>query len=199
MIEWTVWGLLLAYAVPMILSPGPGNTVLAALGARFGVRGTFRFWMGFELGNFVWCLVYGFGLSELVKTSPAIYAVLKWGGTLYVLYLAWGFFRSASMPAKMDQAPMGFADGFMLLSLNPKIHTMILVMYSQFLASDLPLFAQVVQIALVFVAVGLICHFVWIYGGQILFSRFQSPRAIRAQGIAFGLSMVVVAAYTAAS
>lgn len=199
MIEWKVWGLLLTFAVPMILSPGPGNTVLAALGGRFGVRGTVPFWMGFELGNFVWCLVYGFGLSELFKTYPVAYDLLKWGGTLYVLYLAWGFFKSTSMAEKQDQAPMGFVDGFLSLSLNPKIHTMILVMYSQFLTPNLPLASQVIQIAMVFVIVATACHFAWIYGGQVLFSRVQSPRAIRAQGIAFGLSMVLVAVYTALS
>lgn len=197
MIELKIWGLILSFAIPMIISPGPGNTMLAAAGGQFGVRGTAPFWMGFEAGNAVWCLVYGFGLSQVFKTHPEAYALLKWGGTAYLLYLAWGFFQSSSLAAQQDLKPLRFIDGFVALSLNPKVHSMILVMYSQFLSPALPLSAQVIQIALVFVAVGFASHFLWIYGGQVLFSRLKSRRAMRVQAIVFGLCMLLVAASVA--
>lgn len=193
MITLTTWLLILAFAVPMIVSPGPGNTVLAASGGQFGLRRTVPFWMGFEAGNLVWCLVYGFGLSEVFQRHPLAYSVLKWGGTLYILYLAYCFFRSAGALERKDLRPLGFVDGFVSLSLNPKVHSMILVMFSQFLVPDLPLSVQVLQMAVVFVVVGLACHFLWIYGGQVIFSRSQSPRAIRLQGLVFGVCMLLVA------
>ena len=199
MIALKIWGLILSFAIPMIISPGPGNTILAAAGGKFGVRGTLPFWMGFEAGNLVWCLVYGFGLSQLFKEHPLAYDFLKWGGTLYILYLAWCFFRSGSTSEQQDLKPLGFFDGFASLSLNPKVHSMILVMYSQFLNPALPLSAQVLQIALVFVLIGLACHFLWIYGGQLIFSRFRSERAARIQGVAFGLCMLLVALFMALS
>lgn len=199
MIALSTWLLILAFAVPMIVSPGPGNTVLAASGGQFGLRRTVPFWMGFEAGNLVWCLVYGFGLSEVFARNPAAYTALKWGGTAYIVYLAWCFFRSAGASERQDLRPLGFIDGFVSLSLNPKVHSMILVMFSQFLSPGLPLAAQVLQMAVVFVVVGLACHFVWIYGGQVLFSRAQNPRAIRLQGLAFGVCMLVVAGVMAVS
>ncbi|QBB69679.1 LysE family translocator [Pseudolysobacter antarcticus] len=199
MIELKIWGLILSFAIPMILSPGPGNTILAAAGGKFGVRGTLPFWLGFESGNFLWCLVYGFGLSQIVKAHPFAYEVLKWGGTLYILYLAWCFFRSSAMAEQQELKPLSFFDGFASLSLNPKVHSMILVMFSQFLNPALPLVAQVTQMALVFVLVGFVCHFVWIYCGQVLFSRIKSQAAMRAQGIAFGICMILVAAFVAFS
>ena len=70
MIAWDVWVLLLGYSVPMIVSPGPGNTILAASGGRFGVVGSVPFWMGFEAGNLLWCLIYGFGLSQVFEHYP---------------------------------------------------------------------------------------------------------------------------------
>ena len=70
---------------------------------------------------------------------------------------------------------------------------MILVMFSQFLSPSLPLSSQVWQMTAVFLAVGLTCHFFWIYGGQLLFSRLKTPRAMRIQGYVFGLCMLVVA------
>jgi homoserine/homoserine lactone efflux protein len=193
MIAWEVWALILGFSVPMIISPGPGNTILAASGGRFGVKGSVPFWMGFEAGNLVWCLVYGFGLSKVFSNHPQAYEVLKWGGTLYVLYLAWGFFRSSALTDKKDLQPLSFVDGFVSLSLNPKVHSMILVMFSQFLNPAVPLADQVVQMTAVFVIVGLGCHFLWIYGGQVIFTRIKTEKAMRIQGYVFGVCMLVVA------
>ncbi len=199
MIAWEVWILILGFAVPMIISPGPGNTILAASGGRFGVKGSVPFWMGFEAGNLVWCLVYGFGLGQVFRAHPQAYAVLKWAGTLYVLYLAWGFFRSSSLADRKDLRPLGFIDGFVSLSLNPKVHSMILVMFSQFLNPAIPLADQVLQMTAAFVFVGFGCHYLWIQGGQMLFHRIRTEKAMRIQGWVFGICMLAVAASVAMS
>jgi homoserine/homoserine lactone efflux protein len=199
MIELKIWVLILSFAIPMVVSPGPGNAILAAAGGKFGVRGTVPFWLGFEMGNLLWCLVYGFGLSQVFKAHPLLFEVLRWGSTLYVLYLAWCFFRSSSMSEQEAVKPLSFFDGFASLSLNPKVHSMILVMFSQFLNPELDLVTQVVQIATVFVLICFGCHFVWIYSGQFIFSRIKSHRAVRMQAIFFGMCMILVAASIAFS
>ncbi len=163
------------------------------------MKSSVPFWMGFEAGNLVWCVVYGFGLTQVFNHTPFAYDVLKWGGTLYVLYLAYGFFRSSSLSDQKDMRPLSFIDGFVSLSLNVKVHSMILVMFSQFLNPAIPLSKQVMQMTAVFVVVGLACHFLWIYGGQVLFSRLKSQKAMRMQGYVFGLCMVAVAVSVALS
>lgn len=193
MIAWEVWVLILGFSVPMIISPGPGNTILAASGGRFGLKGSVPFWMGFEAGNLVWCLVYGFGLSQAFSTWPQAYEALRWAGTLYVLYLAYGFFRSSALSDQQDLRRLGFIDGFVSLSFNPKVHSMILVMFSQFLSPSLPLAGQVLQMTVVFVIVGFGCHYLWIHGGQLLFGRIRTEKAMRIQGIVFGTCMLAVA------
>jgi homoserine/homoserine lactone efflux protein len=199
MIELKTWGFLLSFAIPMVVSPGPGNTILAAAGGKFGVKGTVPFWLGFEMGNLLWCMIYGFGLSQVFKAHPLLFEMLKWGGTLYVLYLAWCFFQSSSMSEQEAVKPLSFFDGFASLSLNPKVHSMILVMFSQFLNPALDLATQVVQIATVFVLICFACHFAWIYSGQVIFSRIKSEYAVRIQAIVFGVCMVLVAAFIAFS
>lgn len=194
-----ILALFLGYAVPMVISPGPGNTILAAAGGRFGVRGSVPFWAGFESANLFLCLVYGFGLGEVFERNPGVYAVLKWAGIAYVLYLAWGFFKAGPVSGKGDVSSLGFADGFVSVGFNPKIHSTILVMFSQFLDPGRPVAGQVAVIAAVFLAVCLLCHWVWIYGGQVVFRRFTGAAALRAQAWIFGASMVLVAAYLALS
>ena len=200
MIAWNIWILFLGYTVPMVVSPGPGNTVLATAGGRYGVAGSIPFWAGFEIANLALCLVYGMGLGKALHGHPEIQMVLKWAGTVYLLYLAWGFFRSSSESAnsrEQDNSRLRTGDGFLSVILNPKIHSMILVMFSQFLDLAKPLPAQVFQLAAAFLVVCMVCHFPWIYGGQLILRRFQSARALQIQGRVFGICMILVAAYVA--
>lgn len=186
----------LGYAVPMVISPGPGNTVLALSGARFGVRGTGPFWLGFEIGNVLLCLLYGLGFGALLLQYPQSHTVMLWAGAAYVLYLAWGFFRSVA-PGKKAQAVerMGMVSGIVTVLLNVKIHSMVAVMFAQFLRPDRALAPQVAVLTGAFLLVGIVCHFPWIYGGQVILGRFTSDQALRIQGFVFGGLMVAVAVY----
>ena len=186
----------LGYAVPMVISPGPGNTVLALSGARFGLRGTGPFWLGFEIGNVLLCLLYGLGFGALLLQYPQSHKLMLWAGAAYVLYLAWGFFRSA-VPGKKAQTVerMGMVSGIVAVLLNVKIHSMVAVMFAQFLRPDRALAPQVALLTGAFLLVGIVCHFPWIYGGQVILGRFTSDQSLRIQGFVFGGLMVAVAVY----
>ncbi|RKE39917.1 threonine/homoserine/homoserine lactone efflux protein [Paraburkholderia sp. BL23I1N1] len=200
MISWNIWILFFGYTVPMVVSPGPGNTVLATAGGRFGVAGSIPFWAGFETANVALCLIYGMGLGKALHGHPEFQMVLKWAGTAYLLYLAWGFFRSSAESANSSEegsVRLRAGDGFLSVILNPKIHSMILVMFSQFLDPAQALPAQVFQLAVAFLVVCVACHLPWIVGGRLILRRFRSARAMRIQGWVFGLCMILVAAYVA--
>jgi homoserine/homoserine lactone efflux protein len=202
MISWNIWILFFGYTVPMVVSPGPGNTVLATAGGRYGVAGSIPFWAGFELANLALCVIYGMGLGKALHGHPEIQMLLKWAGTVYLLYLAWGFFRSSARSSSSgaeEAVRLRAVDGFLSVVFNPKIHSMILVMFSQFLDSAQSLPTQVFQLTAAFLVVCVACHFPWIAGGQLILRRFQSARALRIQGWVFGTCMILVALYVAFS
>lgn len=95
MIGLESWVIFLGYAIPMIISPGPGNTLLATAGGRYGIKGSVPFWIGFEAGNLALCALYGLGLGGTLHEYPQLHTFLKWAGAAYLLYLAWGFFRES--------------------------------------------------------------------------------------------------------
>lgn len=191
-----VWAVFLGYAVPMVISPGPGNTVLALSGARFGVRGTGAFWLGFEIGNILLCLLYGLGFGALLLQYPQSHTVMLWAGAAYVLYLAWGFLKSAAPGKKAPEVErMGVGSGIISVLLNVKIHSMVAVMFAQFLRPDRALAPQVAALTVAFLLVGIVCHFPWIYGGKVILGRFTSEKALRIQGLLFAGLMVGVAVY----
>lgn len=188
--------LLTGYAAPLIVSPGPGNTLLTSAGARLGVSGAARFWIGFEIGNLLLCLLYGLGFGTLLHGAPSVYLALKWAGTAYLLYLAWGFARAALARDAMAEAtaiPFTLTRGIASVLINPKIHSMIAVMMAQFLDPQAPLVGQTVLIGLLFTAISIPCHFLWLFAGQAILRRFTSRRARIVQNGAFALCMILVA------
>lgn len=188
---------IILYSVPMIISPGPGNTILATAGARFGVVGTLPFWIGFECANLAWCLAYGFGLSIVITGHPALAVALKWLGVAYTLYLAYTFLKSSAPTEGKEREKLTFFDGFLSVTLNPKIHQMIFILFSQFLPPGGSQGLAVIQITLLFLVLCVACHAPWIVGGKLIFSTFNSPSALRIQGYIFAGCMLLVALYIA--
>ncbi|MGM3276255.1 LysE family translocator [Ralstonia sp. 24A2] len=199
MLAWELWAAFFGYAIPMVISPGPGNTLLATAGGRFGIRGSVPFWLGFEAANLMLCLIYGLGLGRVLHDYPAFEQALKWVGVLYLLYLAKGFLVPPSNGAKQesDTSHLGFGAGFFCVMINPKIHSMIVVMFAQFLKPGAGMATQVTLLTAAFLVVCVACHFPWIAGGKMVLQRFRSPRALRIQGWIFGVCMLAVAAYVA--
>jgi len=199
MLAWELWVAFFGYAIPMVISPGPGNTLLATTGGRFGIRGSVPFWLGFEAANLVLCLIYGLGLGRVLHDYPAIEQALKWVGVLYLLYLAKGFLMPSVKGAAeaRNTSRLGFGAGFFCVMVNPKIHSMIVVMFAQFLKPGASMATQAAMLTAGFMLVGVTCHFPWIAGGKVVLQRFRSPRALRIQGWIFGLCMLAVAAYVA--
>ena len=199
MLAWELWVAFFGYAIPMVISPGPGNTLLATTGGRFGIRGSVPFWLGFEAANLVLCLIYGLGLGRVLHDYPAIEQALKWVGVLYLLYLAKGFLMPSVKGAAeaRNTSRLGFGAGFFCVMVNPKIHSMIVVMFAQFLKPGASMATQAAMLTAGFMLVGVTCHFPWIAGGKVVLQRFRSPRALRIQGGIFGLCMLAVAAYVA--
>jgi len=85
-------GLVLALATfcsVTLFTPGPNNLMLMASGLNFGFRRALPHLFGVALGFALMVLGVGLGLGAVFDTFPAAYAVLKYCGAAYLLYLAW--------------------------------------------------------------------------------------------------------------
>lgn len=189
-----LWLPMVSFSIALIISPGPGNALLAANGASFGYKKTIPFLMGFDSANLILSLIYGFGLVSIFKIYPTAYTIFKVVGSIYIFYLAYKFFTSSSVQQKKGKV-MNFKDGFIVVFLNPKIHSMFPLLYSQFINPSEALEYQVITITLIFVILCLICHSVWIIGGDLIFRKFQSDKQIRIQNVIFGSMIFIVGVY----
>jgi threonine/homoserine/homoserine lactone efflux protein len=77
------------FSCVMAFTPGPNNILLAASGVNFGFTHTIPHMLGVTIGFGVLLIARATGLGILFTAVPQLYLVLKVGGALYMLWLAW--------------------------------------------------------------------------------------------------------------
>lgn len=191
---------LVVFLFPLAYSPGPGNAFFAGIGATRGVRAAVPALAGYHVATFLVTVMIGFGMGATVLRQPAVAKTLAAVGSVYVLWLAWQFFRSARTRATGDgETPtydIGFWSGAVVLLLNPKAYYIIAVMFTQFLRppQDEGLVA-VLTITVLFTLNNLVAFVVWAYAGRGLAALFRGERSKRWIDDAFAATLVGVAVW----
>ncbi|MGV8986779.1 MAG: LysE family translocator [Cypionkella sp.] len=80
------------------ISPGPAVLMSARIGLTEGLRAGFFVAAGIGLGAVVWASAALFGLAMVFQAAPALLWVLRIGGAVYLLWMAWGLWRDADQP-----------------------------------------------------------------------------------------------------
>ena len=194
---------LLVFLFPLAYSPGPGNAFFAAIGASKGVAAALPALAGYHVATFIVTALLGTGLGVTILTLPVVATTLAAAGSVYVLWLAWTFIRSArARSASHDEPPVevriGFWSGVAVLVLNPKAYYIIVVMFTQYLrppaADDL---ALVLAITIIFTLNNLLAFLAWAWAGRGLTALFRSPRSQRWIDYLFAAMLVAVAIWMA--
>lgn len=187
---------LIVFLFPFAYSPGPGNMVFAANGARFGFRATMAAHAGYHVATWIVTVAIGFGFAEVLQGLPRILTVIQWGGSAYVLYLAWRCLRSGAISAAPDAAPIGFSEGVILLVLNPKAYLIIALMFSRFLATtDTGERLAVIVLSTLFTLNNLMAFVAWTILGDRIAARFRDDGHARKLNLFFGMMLAGVAGW----
>jgi threonine/homoserine/homoserine lactone efflux protein len=154
------------FAFVSSITPGPNNLMLLASGVNFGLRATLPHMLGIAVGFALLLLAVGLGLAALFQQWPLAYAVLKWAGAAYLLYLAWAIARSGSPQAREQARPMGFISAAAFQWVNPKAWIMGVSAFTTYLPSQS--FLNVAQVALLFALINAPCLSCWALMGSRL-------------------------------
>lgn len=110
--------LLVAIAVP-----GPSLLYLTRTTLEKGRLAGIYSAMGLAVMAATWTLAAVLGLDALFLLFPWAYTAMKTIGALYLIYLAWGTWKSARQPVGAVQKPSArraFLGGFLVNAANPK-------------------------------------------------------------------------------
>jgi threonine/homoserine/homoserine lactone efflux protein len=183
-------GPLALFALVSSITPGPNNIMLASSGLSFGFRRTLPHLLGVNLGFTLMILLVGAGLGAVFHSVPGLYAVLKYAGAAYLLYLAWktanaGRLREGNTRAK----PFTFLQAAAFQWVNPKAWVMAVGVAATYIPSS-GFFMNLVVGALVCGLINLPSIGVWVAFGTALRSVLRQPGAVRAFNLVMAALLV---------
>jgi len=134
-------------------TPGPNNIVASYSGFNFGIRKTVPHILGVTIGFTSLVFFLTIGLINVFKLFPLIQIIIKYAGTLFLIYLAYKIsFSKVSVETKKEN-PVRFIETFLFQYLNPKAVMIAIIVVSTYVdnGENFNKYAtQVVLLALLF-------------------------------------------------
>ncbi|WP_287814909.1 LysE family translocator [Achromobacter sp.] len=149
-------------ALGMVLTPGPNMIYLVSRSISQGPKAGLISLSGVAVGFIFYVLCAAFGLTVLLMSVPYAYDALRFGGALYLLYLAWqAVSPGGRSPCQVRELPASsprtlFTMGLVTNLLNPKIAVLYVSLLPQFIQPDHgSVFTQSIALGLTQVAISL--------------------------------------------
>ena len=127
------------------MSPGPSLAVVVRNTITGGRLQGVLTGIGHALGVGIYALVAVFGMAMVLAQFPSAMRTIEVCGGLYLLWMGIQTFRFAgkgSMESKGGQKVRGFADGFAISGLNPKIAVFFLALLGPFVPVEASAFER---------------------------------------------------------
>lgn len=206
--DFATWLPFFIATVAISLSPGPGAIAAMGAGLNHGFRHGQVIAFGLALGVWTQLLVVGVGLGALLATSELAFAVVKWLGAAYLVWLGVQQWRSPASPIQApDRAAAATPDphlarhlflrGWTVNALNPKGTVFLLAVMPQFLDLQQPLLVQYLTIGATFGVVECAVMTGYVGLASRVLRLLRSPRHIGWMNKGFGGLFVAAGAVLA--
>mgnify|MGYP002789392768 CR=1 FL=1 len=196
--DLATWLAFFAASWAISISPGAGAVAAMSAGLTHGFRRGYLTTLGLVLGIWTQIVVVGIGLGALVATSATAFAVIKWAGVAYLVWLGVQQWRAPARPiaqASADATPRRARDlilrGWIINALNPKGTVFLLAVVPQFLSLGQPLAPQYLVIALTLGFTDLVVMVGYTALAARLLRTLKSTAHVRALNRLFGSLFVV--------
>jgi threonine/homoserine/homoserine lactone efflux protein len=190
-----------AVAMVLIAVPGPSVLFTVSRALTVGRRSALYTVIGNEIGEYAQVAAVAFGVGALVERSAEIFAIVKWAGAAYLVYLGVQAIRHRrSMTAELAArtAPVrplrAVRDGFIVGVTNPKSIVIFVVVLPEFTdraPGYLPVQVQLLILGALFASIALLLDSAWAAVAGTARQWFtRSPRRLALIGGTSGLVMI---------
>ena len=201
-----VWAFL-AVTVPLVMTPGVSTAVVLKNSISGGTRAGIETAVGANAGSFCYGLLSAFGVALALQRWPNAWAVLRFGGVCYHLWLGIQSLRRAFNPPPPTVAAAGthlrrrstdtvarnLRDGFMTNVLNPALATFYLVILPQFIPRGAPIVRSVLVLTAIHITLAASWHVAWAAAGGRLAKTLASGRPRQILELCAGVTLVALA------
>ncbi|MDE2246407.1 MAG: LysE family translocator [Xanthomonadaceae bacterium] len=156
------------------LSPGLCMTLAMSLGISIGVRRTIWMMVGELTGIALVGAFAVLGVATLLLNAPTVFAVFKWIGAAYLLYMGWQTWRAE--PLRPEQLTGDnrrtrsslILQGFITAIANPKAWAFFVALLPPFIDQSRPLAPQLLALLALMLIIEFTCLQIYAHGGRAL-------------------------------
>src|SRR5271168_2308655 len=177
----------LVASIILAVTPGPGVIYVVTRTLSRGRQAGLASVVGIALGNLANATAASLGLAALLAASATAFAVMKFAGAAYLVFLGVKSLRARPVievaPA-VDPAPNTrlFSDGFFVALLNPKTALFFAALLPQFINPSAAPFGQGLILAVVFVSIAVCTDTIYVLAAAALAPKFTATPASRSVG-----------------
>lgn len=133
--------LFLQIIIVMFVTPGGPRVLIMSQSINYGFGKSLWTAFGDVTANCIQMLLVLFGLGALLKIFPDIVIVFKWVGVSYLLYVAYGFYKSKAnidinTGKQVKSNILLFRDGFFIAFFSPKAVIFFAAVFPTFLTGE---------------------------------------------------------------
>lgn len=187
-----LWSAFLPAALLLVMTPGAGTLCVWRAFLRGGWRAAGLALAGLLLGDMLLILLSSLGVAALLAANPLLFAVLRWGGAGYLIYLGCQCWRHAALPPVPDStaSPWQLYSACLLTLGNPKAIVFFMAFFPQFLQAGQDPLPGFLQLGVVFCLLNLsyLIALLWL-GSRLCAAGSMSLLAVWGQR-ASGLMMI---------
>ena len=133
--------LFLQIIIVMFVTPGGPRVLIMSQSINYGFGKSLWTAFGDVTANCIQMLLVLFGLGALLKIFPDIVILFKWVGVSYLLYVAYGFYKSKAnidinTGKQVKSNILLFRDGFFIAFFSPKAVIFFAAVFPTFLTGE---------------------------------------------------------------
>ena len=160
---------IILFGIVAAYTPGPNNFVAFYSGFNFGIKRTLPHILGVTFGFPFLLLCMALGLINIFKLYPLIQEILKYLGTLFLIYLAYKISFSGSVTGdNKNKNPVKFLETFIFQFLNPKGVIASVIVVSTYIDSGENFINYTTQIIILAFIVSVTSITLWTFMGKFL-------------------------------
>jgi homoserine/homoserine lactone efflux protein len=182
-------GFLLA-AILIAVTPGPGAVLSMSTSMRHGYWSALVAILGLQLAILMHLVIVAVGFGALLAASETGFAVVKFIGAAYLIWLGVQKWRAPPLPVDAEQVPARrsglFLQGLLINLTNPKAIIFIGALVPQFIDPGRSQLEQYLLIAATLCLTDIAVMSIYALAAGRLGRWLHDPKAIRLQNKAFG-------------
>jgi len=200
--SFELWLAFVATSTVILVIPGPTILTLVSYSLAHGRRAYFPVLAAVVLGDSTAIAVSLLGLGVLLAASSLLFALVKWIGGMYLIYLGLklllGSKTSSDQTTEVNSASSGwslFARMYPVAFLNPKGIVFYVAFFPQFVIPDNHASVQLSLLAVTFIVLGIANATVYSFFASSCRKILSRPGARRGANILGGSLLTAAGAY----